>query len=316
MWILVGVSAPVRVHAEDDFGVEAVDPDLPNKIKKWNADCNACHSEEGERHPPRADMDLTKLAKLAIVPPERFEQSVHGKMACKECHGDPYVTYPHGADARKGIQSCPDCHKALARDVTPQLQSSIHFKLHGEQFKCTSCHNPHVWQKVSKIASPQRIAAQDNAMCLNCHESDLKYAAFTVKKRRPVLTEVHSWLPNAELHWKHVRCIDCHTPAKTEAISHELLPKTEANRNCVVCHSADSSLRTRLYRYLVDQQQERLEKAGFVNAFILNEAYVVGATRNKWVDLGSAVVVGLLLAGLAGHGLIRIVTTQIRNRRK
>jgi hypothetical protein len=35
-----------RAEEVDDFGLTEVDPELPQKIVKWNADCLSCHSRQ------------------------------------------------------------------------------------------------------------------------------------------------------------------------------------------------------------------------------------------------------------------------------
>jgi hypothetical protein len=308
------VGWPTLAHAQaDDFSVGDVDPDLPMKIKAWNAECVACHSEQGVKSPPRPDMDLAKLGKL-VFDTGRFARSVHAEMACKDCHGDATQAFPHAPQAAGQIKSCPDCHQGPAKTIVPEFKASIHYSKHPGAFSCESCHDAHTWRKAIKTGSMHETAAQDNGMCLSCHNSDLKYAAIAPNERRPDLEEAHAFLPNPRLHWSVVRCVDCHTPEKVDAISHEIQAKDKAERRCVACHSAQSSLRVRLYRYF--SENEHLDKAGFLNAFVLNEAYVVGATRNAWLELISFVVFGLLVAALAGHGLIRIIAYRRRKGRK
>ena len=77
------------------------------------------------------------------------------------------------------------------------------------------------------------------------------------------------------------------------------------------CHSADSSLKARLYRHLVSEERERL---GFANSIILADSYVLGATRNTLLDTVLMIAFGAMLVGLLVHGVGRIVAR--RNRRK
>ena len=308
--MLAVVGLPTLARAQDDFSVGEADPDLPLKIKAWNAECISCHSEQGVKNPPRQGMDLAKLATL-VFDTAKFEGSVHSAAACKDCHGDAMAEYPH---AKSVVKSCPDCHQGPAKTIVPEFQSTVHYKQHPGQFTCDSCHDAHAWKKSVKLGDLKAVVAQDNAMCRQCHSSDLQYAKFGITKKPKPLEEIHDWLPNPNNHWKHVRCIDCHTAERADGISHEILPKDQTQRHCVACHSTDSSLRVRLYRYLAED--ERVKAAGFVNGFILNGAYVVGATRNPILDTLSFIVFGLLVAGLAGHGLIRIITGSLRKGRK
>ena len=308
-------------YAQDDFDVGGADADLPLKIKAWNAECVSCHSEQGVKNPPRQGLDVDKLANL-VIDTAQIEGSVHKELACKDCHGDNMVAYPHTKGPVKG---CPDCHKGPAKKIVEEFHQTVHYQRHSGQFTCDSCHNAHAQKRPLKIGSLKALVATDNAQCLDCHTSELRFSQFFPKsdfrytptmkvKRRPNLLEIHSWLPNPPLHWEHVRCIDCHTAAVSDGVSHVILPKSETQRKCAACHSTDSSLQVRLYRYLVTD--ERMKAAGFVNAFILNDAYVVGATRNPILDTAALIVFALLVAGLAVHATIRVLTAGVRNRRK
>ncbi len=284
--------------------------DVDEETTQANNQCLACHSEEGLKNPPRADMNLKGLARL-LVSGERFAQSVHGEEACKDCHGDSYVQYPHVGNSRYQIKTCPDCHKTAGREKLAQFQQTLHYKNHPLAFTCTSCHDPHALQKPKQLGSAKRVAAQDNTMCRDCHDSDYRWGQFTTRPR-PNLVKTHSWQPNPELHWQSVRCVDCHTPPQEQGTSHLIVGKDKAEHDCAACHSASSSLRTRLYRYFAEQE---LEKQGFVNAAIMGQAYVVGATRNAWVDWITWGLTALMVGGLGLHGLLRIIAAMVRKGR-
>jgi predicted CXXCH cytochrome family protein len=310
MVALVGMSS---LAWADDLGAGAADQSAEQKIQQDKAECLACHSAQGLQKPPREGMDLAKLGGL-LINKDKLEQSVHADFSCKECHGTAVAAFPHEANARAQVKSCPECHKPFARRVTPEFKESVHVTAQLPNFTCSSCHDAHTWQKISTIATPRGVVYQDNAMCRSCHESDAKFALYTTKKRRE-LTVIHSWQPNPELHWTAVRCVDCHTAEKADGgVSHNILPGSKAERRCVECHSANSSLSTRLYRSKVEEA--RINSIGFMNGYILNEAYVLGVTRNQWLDWASLVILALLVAGLGGHGLLRFVATMLRNRGK
>ncbi len=74
----------------------------------------------------------------------------------------------------------------------------------------------------------------------------------------------------------------------------------------------NSALRVRLYRHLVEEERETV---GFVNSVILNEAYVIGATRNRYLDMFFGISVAVIAAGLGLHGVVRVIAG-IRRRRR
>jgi formate-dependent nitrite reductase cytochrome c552 subunit len=290
------------------------------KNRKDNAECLACHSAAGLKNPPRADLDLAKL-KETLLEADAFGGSNHGHMACKQCHGQGYNDYPHAANARYEVSPCSECHATKVARLEPQYEASVHSRSAStkEKFTCITCHNPHLSLVATKLKNPRKIVFQDNKDCLDCHNSEARFARFApddektpgIKKKRPDIDTLHDWLPNARLHWRAVRCVECHTPAvpANRMLSHEILDKEKAEKNCLSCHATDSSLRTRLYRHLV---KEEVEQYGFVNSAILSSSYVIGATKNPLLD---AIVIGMVLLTLLGvlvHGAIRVILALLR----
>jgi predicted CXXCH cytochrome family protein len=290
----------------------AIDPELLEKIRRSNAECYACHTEQGVTHPVRADMDMVKLGGL-LLEESGFKLSGHGKMECKTCHGASYNAFPHAEGARAKISPCEECHAVKVMRIEAQYHSSVHAKNLADKFTCKSCHDPHLFNVAAKISSPKAIVAQDNAMCLDCHESEERYRTMAPPdKKRPDLDRIHKWLPNTRLHWGAVRCIECHSPV-TKVQSHEIVNKDKAERDCVTCHTRATALKTRLYRHLAQNEQEKL---GFANSIILSNSYVIGATRNYYLDWAVLGLAGLTIAGLLGHGAIRLLTALLRRRGK
>lgn len=299
-------------------GAAPTDPALVEKIRASNAECYACHSEQGLKAPPRAGLDLEKL-RAFIHDPKVFDGSNHAGMECKICHGQGYVPYPHDAKAKEQISPCSECHATKSLRVETQFEKSVHATNLKDQFTCVTCHNPHVYRVAAKVGDLKKIVGQDNQMCIDCHNSDLRWSQFvkttSVTKKRPDLDTLHGWLPNQKLHWSSVRCIECHTPAspvKSLAVSHEILAKEKAEKNCVACHSQEAALATRLYRYAAANSAGDL---GFSNANILSDAYVIGATRNPTLDRIVIALAALTLLGVLAHGLIRILAGAARVRR-
>lgn len=310
--------AVVPSHAQEKTSV-LMTPELLEKIRTSNNECFACHSEEGLKNPPKTSvaMDFVKLRSL-VQEQKIFNGSNHGLMECKQCHGQGYIDFPHDKDAKTKISPCEECHAVKVMKAEQQFEASVHAKNLKEKFTCTTCHSPHIDLIASKLIDPRRIVAQDNGNCLDCHDSDLKFSKFApddektlLKKIRPNIDSLHEWLPNTRVHWKAVRCVECHTPAG-KTLSHEILSKDKAEKKCLACHSVDSSLKTRLYRHLVKEEQQRL---GFANSVILSNSYVLGATRHPVLDtlliIAFAAVVMLLLA----HGIGRIVAHIMRRRK-
>ncbi|MBI4740037.1 MAG: hypothetical protein HY777_00425 [Betaproteobacteria bacterium] len=293
----------------------SIDTATIEKNRKANEACFACHSAAAINKPPRADLDLGKL-KESRLQPEDFTPSDHGVMDCRQCHGRGYDDFPHSVTGKDETSPCTECHAAKVLRLEPQFNGSVHAKAKGlkEKFTCSTCHNAHINIVALKLKEPHKIVAQDNHGCLECHNSDETFAKFSpdgektpgVKKKRPDIDTIHEWLPNTRLHWQAVRCVECHTPevAAGKMLSHEILNKEKAEKKCVTCHSANSSLKTRLYRHMVKDEQQ---KYGFTNSVILSNSYVIGATRHPLLDSTVIGLVILTLLGVLAHGAIRII---------
>ncbi len=302
-----------------------IDKATIEKNRKANEACYACHSPAGIAKPPKAGLDLSVL-KDSRLEPEVFNPSDHGVMDCRQCHApNHYTDYPHAKEGKEATSPCTECHAAKVLRLEPQFNASVHAKVKGvkEKFTCNTCHNAHVNIVALRLKDPSKIVAQDNHGCLECHNSDQTFEKFApadekkpgLKKKRPDIDTIHSWLPNTKSHWDAVRCVECHSPevAAGKMLSHEILNKEKAEKKCLTCHSANSSLKTRLYRHLVKDEQQ---KYGFTNSVILSNSYVIGATRHPLLD---SILIGLVLLTLAGvlaHGALRIIAALARKNRQ
>ena len=296
-----------------DKPVPGMSAEALEKNRKANAECFSCHSEAGLHQPPKEGLDIRKLKGL-LQDPEVFGQSDHQRLACTKCHNEGYEEHPHEVGAKEATSTCTDCHSKKASLIEKEFEKSVHAGL-SDKISCPTCHNPHLMRVADKLVDPRKIVAQDNRVCLGCHDSDEKFARFAPdKKSRPLIDDIHDWLPNTRLHWKSVRCVECHTPAVAagDMLSHQILNKDKAEKNCLSCHSADSSLKTRLYRHLVKEEQE---KFGFTNSVILSNAYVLGATRHPLLDTLIMIAFAAMLLGLLAHGLGRIVARILKRRK-
>lgn len=318
---------PSPALAADD---EPLDPAALEEIRKANAACFECHSPAGIAKPPREGMDVSSLRDDTVAP-EPFHASNHGEQKCVECHGgeddagEPniwYDLYPHDPRGKEAVAECADCHAAKVKRINPMFNASVHAESAElkDKFTCATCHDPHVHAVAEKLVDPHLVVAMDNQVCLDCHDSDRKFAEFAPRDEhtglrgvRPKIDEIHDWLPNTRLHWSAVRCIDCHTPPTPEGklLSHEIVDAEKAEKNCVTCHSRDTSLNLRLYRHLAEEEQDRL---GFTNSVVLRTSYVIGATRHPLLELLVWLALAGAVVGVLGHGLARFIASRRRNK--
>jgi cytochrome b subunit of formate dehydrogenase len=208
-----------------------------------NAMCLACHRMESLAM-PTANGEMRRLN----VSPDEFEQSVHGKRACVECHKD-VTKIPH----RKGVDrkvGCVQCHEnlwqtaqeegrteELARlgDVVEQIDSymsSIHARPNREDQSrtnatCYNCHDAHYITPIdSHIGAESRLKIPE--ICGQCH-SEIRDA---------YLTSVHGQEVSVNGNANAAVCIDCHTTHDIESPS---VPSTRLaiTGNCGNCHSEE-----------------------------------------------------------------------------
>lgn len=269
----------------------------PPAAATTNMTCLRCHGMKtlAYRHPSTGKIVDLFVEQVAL------SHSVHGKLACTECHDGDFAHYPHRAETQQRSLSCVKCHEqqddATKRHyqfttIDAEYAKSIHATsdaVEAAAFNCHSCHDPHRFHASQIGDSLATIIHNDNALCLTCHEqARLK----------------HAWLPNRERHWETVRCLDCHTPVtdSKQPVSHHILSAADSNHDCVSCHSKNSQLLNRLYRY---RAANDVASHGWLNTAIFNEAYVVGMSRSAVLDRLALVIIGLTLCVLLAHGIGR-----------
>lgn len=168
-----------------------------------NADCLACHGEKNFK---------SESGRSLHVDGEKQKASVHGVLACRDCHSD-IKEYPHPKHSAR--VECSTCHA----DEAAAVPKSIHGAMLGKD-ACASCHgDPH------EIQAPGKEPAQE---CESCHADVLKEFRASIHGR-----------PNAS-GAPVATCQSCHGSA------HSILAHTEAGspvakRNlpttCGSCHA-------------------------------------------------------------------------------
>ncbi|MEI8048538.1 MAG: hypothetical protein WCI92_14245 [Bacteroidota bacterium] len=290
-----------------------------NKPKKetiaFNENCLKCHGQSKYKYlNPESGTEVTKRMYIeTIINRTEFYDSNHKTFKCTDCHSEEYGTFPHAGNLRmESKYVCIDCHggdetyaKFQFEKIEAEFHESVHSTKHSEDFNCWMCHNPHSYKiSVRSNDKIKDIVAYDNAICLNCHADISNYQMLT-DKVNPNILKKHEWLPNQALHFKNVRCIECHARTNDSIlVAHNIQPKAKAVRRCVECHSTNSILMASLYKYKV---QEGRSKAGFYNGVIMNEGYVIGANRNYYLGILSLIMFGCVAAGILIHASLRIL---------
>jgi hypothetical protein len=267
--------------------------------------CLRCHAMTNLAYRNPADGRIIDLS----VDGGAFRHSIHGGLACVDCHLDSYRRYPHPELPAPGDLDCIGCHreddKDLVRnwlDLAAQFKRSVHAVSKAPEaagFSCHSCHDPHRFRPATVGEPIAAIVRSHNQVCLSCHQGLIVPASLS-----------HGWLPNRNAHWDAVRCVDCHTPVAPPA-NHEILAAAQSAKQCVECHSTDSQLLVRLYHY---QSQEDIARRGLIAKAVYNEAYVIGMSKSPALDRISLMLMGLLVLLLAAHGVGRYLARRTQGR--
>lgn len=290
--------------------------DQPSVLSESNQVCANCHGHKYYSYfnSVTEETDRKRMNPYLLIDTVLYKKGVHREFACEDCHSSEYATYPHPAELKLEPKfSCIDCHggddtfaKYQFDAIETEVENSVHRDAFGMKFGCSNCHDLHTYQPVARKENVRikEIVVADNQMCLSCHNDLSKYQTLT-DNNKPELLATHSWLPNQELHFLNVRCIECHTPVTdTLMVSHNIIRKEDAVRLCRDCHSTNSILRDKLYKYTAMQSRTEV---GFYNSAFLNDAYVIGANRNKYLNIISLLFFGAALFGMAIHIGFRII---------
>ena len=249
-----------------------------------------------------------------------YDKSVHGSAlrrgnkfaaVCIDCHGTHRLQKANAENSNinptKVSNVCGRCHVAIAQEYHSSIHGIELLKGNRDVPGCTYCHGEHT---ISPMAVVEERIIQANKMnfntlvsnqmvfCVKCHTNDTLMAKYNLS----VLAQAHDWLPNLQKHWETVRCVDCHSSYEPPNLSHNILPRDATVKKCEECHSKNSILMTKLYKH--EKAQSR-QKYGFINGTILSDAYVIGTTRNIYLDFISIVIFGIVLVFLLIHILLR-----------
>lgn len=252
-----------------------------------------------------------RMNPYCIVDSAEFYISNHWNFRCVDCHSEDYADFPHAGELRmEPIYECLDCHggddhyaQYNFEGIDEEFHKSVHSSKHSEEFTCWMCHSPHTYRINARTnENMQEFILYDNEICLSCHANTSKYQLLTTLDN-PNILDKHDWLPNQGLHFKNVRCIECHAEINNDLlVAHNIQPKEKAVKRCVDCHSKNSMLLTSLYKMQFTDQRSL---TGFSNAAMLEEAYIIGANRNYYLNRLSVVLFGLVLLLIAVHAVLR-----------
>jgi hypothetical protein len=277
--------------------------------------CLKCHSNQSYTfHNSLMETEDKKLMNpYYIIDTVSLKQGVHNPLDCTDCHSYEYSTYPHASNIKlEPLATCLDCHggddsfaKYQFEKIDEEFKKSVHYNAYGDNFTCAKCHSQHTYATTARTSNNVlEIVDYSNKMCLSCH-NDMKKYQLVSGHENPQIIQIHEWLPNQEAHFKHVRCIECHTKVVDSLmVSHNILGKDEALRKCVECHTSDSRLKASLYKY---QNLQQRSENGNLSTVISNTSYVVGTNQVPLLNKINLIILILLFGGIIIHTVFRIL---------
>lgn len=280
-----------------------------------NSICFNCHgSPTFNYYNAVQERNVTKrMNPYYLIDSVLYYKQNHSSFECVDCHSYDYKSFPHDNELQMELRpDCIDCHEG--DDATlgynfeliyDEFYESVHSTKHSEEFTCWMCHNPHSYKiNARNNDNIRETIVYDNNICLSCHADINKYQLISSKKN-PNVIDMHDWLPNQIAHFAHVRCIECHALTSDNIlVAHKIKTKSEAVKKCVECHSQNSMLMASLYKF---QAEEKRNKFGFFNAATLSDSYIIGANRNYYLNVISAVIFGVIIFFIIVHATLRIL---------
>ena len=194
---------------------------LPRVMLAKDADCLSCHAD-------KTMQDAS--GKNVGVDASLFHSSIHGSLACSDCHSSIHE-YPH-PDHPAAVQ-CATCHA----DESKAISGSIHAK--ASAHPCTSCHgNAHaIFPKddARSAVYPLNIPRT----CGTCHGDHLLAKKYGLQNVYSVyMDSIHGYAVSKEGLLVAANCMSCH--GSHDILSHKD-PHSPTNRaniatTCGSCH--------------------------------------------------------------------------------
>ncbi len=277
-----------------------------------NQQCLKCH---GHKYYNYFNTWIEKMVRermnpYFVIDSAEFYQSNHRNFSCVDCHSSDYRKFPHSGELRMEPRAgCMDCHggdetyaKFNFEQIDEEFRNSVHFSKYSDEFTCWMCHNPHSYKTSARNnENLQKTIEYDNNICLSCHADISEYQLLTTLEN-PNILETHDWLPNQVLHFKNVRCIECHTQISNNVlVAHNVQPKEKAVKLCTECHSQNSILKETLYKY----QKEISGKFEFSQRE--DFPHLIGGNRIYLLNLVSIIIFLITLGGVGIHIILRLI---------
>lgn len=168
-----------------------------------DTDCLGCHGDKNLK---------SDRGRSLYVDKARHGQSVHGGLACTDCHAG-LAEYPHPTPVPRA--DCVSCHGDEAKEIA----GGVHASLEAEA--CSGCHGPpHDVRPTGKAVG---------AECVGCHADEVSGYLSSVHGKADVLAGAGA-----------AGCHSCHEPAhrmRSSADAASTIAKKNLADTCGACHA-------------------------------------------------------------------------------
>jgi nitrate/TMAO reductase-like tetraheme cytochrome c subunit len=203
-----------------------------------NDDCLACHDDPG----------LTAAdGRPVAVPPKAFAESVHGPMACTDCHADlAHAEFPHPEKLAR--VDCSSCHADAVAAYTKSAHAEARQAGNVIAATCTDCHGVHDIRASTDTAAPTYPLNLPNT-CGRCH-GDARIIAAGGIRVGDVFAKYHDSIHGKALENSGLvvsaKCTDCHGNHEIHRKSDPRSGVFRANvpSTCGRCHGGIQTLYT------------------------------------------------------------------------
>ncbi|MCU7916059.1 MAG: cytochrome C [Candidatus Thiodiazotropha sp. (ex Gloverina cf. vestifex)] len=203
--------------------------------------CLKCHGDENEQ----TDVDDDGNEVEIYIPPHKFEDSVHGKRRCAECHAN-ITRVPHRQEPEV-VVGCIECHRqtwdankdkpdnefkrlGVVIEQIEKYQDSVHARPEDEDDPsvlnagCYDCHDAH---NIGTLGSHQRDEhrLENPEVCGECHR----------KQRNKYKKSVHGKAVMENGDSEAAVCSDCHTMHEIDSPEGDKV-MLQITTNCGNCH--------------------------------------------------------------------------------
>ncbi len=302
--------------------------------------CNGCHGRGHSISQVRTDktFGLTLCNKCHSDMYSSYAASIHEKARVKGREDTPTCSSCHNAHdvqiasiTPKVKESCLLCHKdaiPLHNEwlYNPPIKTDTFADLHLDSVSCAACHSPDSKRGIylllvdSKTENP---LSQEEIM--NILETDSQGLKEKIDPNGDGMTDaVELWSICRQLHNKGKKVtFKGKMNVQTGEEAHRLAEKTEAVRECVLCHRPDSEFFKNVFIVLSKADEKPLifnakqEVIGSIySVWPMRKFYALGSSNVKLLDYLFIIAVIGGVAVPIGHITLRIITSPIRSLRR